>query len=338
MLKEENHSFPLRIEPVDKACLLEVEFLVSKKRLYRGLIEIRKTPAGSVVINEVGLEEYLAGVIPSEMPPSWPLEALKAQAIAARTYALNSIGKNASKGYDVVDSTDDQVYLGAAKERESTNRAITETAGQVLLHNGKLISAQYCADCGGITQSAANVGKEAPCLQSVSDQGPEGDYCKNGSSHVWSAKLTSAQFALIASKSIKKELGAIRDVVVLERDETGRVSRIEVLGEKGKADIAGTTFRMTAGPTVIKSTNFDLKQDADGNFHFAGKGCGHGLGLCQWGAAGRAFAGQRHAQILETYYVGSSLEQLRANSRAEVLSLISQAGINGSSSGPAGGG
>ena len=141
-------------------------FVSTKGRWYRGKLLIKNINGKLTVINDISLEEYIKGVVPSEMPSSWEIEALKAQAIAARSYALANLGKQSKFGYDLKDNTEDQAYNGAGAETDKTNRAVEETEGLVLTYDMKIISAYYSASAGGMTNTDA-WGSNVPYLHSV---------------------------------------------------------------------------------------------------------------------------------------------------------------------------
>lgn len=132
-------------------------FVSVKKKWYRGHFQLLNSGDGLTVINDIPIELYLQGVVPSEMPPSWEHDAHKAQAIAARSYAIANLGKRAKYGYDLKDTPEDQAYGGATAETAQTNDAVTETKGLVLIHEGKIIPAYYSASAGGHTKSASQV-------------------------------------------------------------------------------------------------------------------------------------------------------------------------------------
>ncbi len=132
-------------------------YISVKRKWYRGHFQLINTGSGLTVVNDIPIEEYIQGVVPSEMPPSWEHEAHKAQAIAARSYALANLGKRAKNGYDLNDTPEDQAYGGATAETTQTNEAVTETTGLVLIHDGKIIPAYYSASAGGHTKSASQV-------------------------------------------------------------------------------------------------------------------------------------------------------------------------------------
>ena len=143
-------------------------YICIKQKWYKGTIHIINNNGNMTVINDVGIEDYVRGVTPAEMPSSWNMEALKAQAIAVRSYAIANLGKHASQGFDLLDSTMDQVYNGVLAETSATNKAVEETKGLVLTYNNKIISTMYSASAGGQTKSALQAwGNDIPYLQSV---------------------------------------------------------------------------------------------------------------------------------------------------------------------------
>lgn len=154
-------------------------FVNAKRKWYRGHLVIQNKGNKLTVINDVGLEDYIKGVVPSEMPSSWELEALKAQAIAARSYALANLGKRASLGFDLKDTPEDQAYGGASAETVKTNSAVEQTSKLVLTYNYKVVSAYYSASAGGQTISAKDVwGADVPYIRSVPSY--DGNVKKNG--------------------------------------------------------------------------------------------------------------------------------------------------------------
>lgn len=157
------NSNKVKIKPIDADGLV-----YSKKRWYRGNFLIYNTGNGLILINDVDLESYIQGVVPSEMPARWNTEALKAQAIAARSYAVANMGKRAKYGFDVKDTTEDQVYKGASAETIKTNEIVKNTRGQVLVYGNKVIPAYYHASSGGQTLNSSQVwGKDLPFIKAV---------------------------------------------------------------------------------------------------------------------------------------------------------------------------
>lgn len=157
----------------------EEGFVSVKNRWYRGLLMVYNMNGKLVVVNKVDIEDYIRGVVPSEMPASWNIEAHKAQAIAARSYALANLGKRASRGYDLKDTPEDQAYGGASAEKPRTNKAVDDTKEVVLIYDLKIIPAYYSASAGGKTKSSGDVWiKNLPYLQSVPSY--DGNIKKNG--------------------------------------------------------------------------------------------------------------------------------------------------------------
>lgn len=162
------------IKPIDeKACVY------AKEKWYRGILRVMNRNNSITLINDLCLENYLQGVVPAEMPPSWGIEALKAQTIAARTYAVANMGKHSKDGFDLVDTQMDQVYEGIQAEYERTNKAILDTAGIIMIYDKKPISAMYSSCAGGQTNSAmSSFGYDVPYLQSVLSY--DDNFSKNG--------------------------------------------------------------------------------------------------------------------------------------------------------------
>ena len=267
---------------------------------YRGRIAARAVERRISLVNVVDVEDYLCGVVPSEMPSGFKLEALKAQAVAARTYACANRGRHAEQGYDLCDSTHCQVYLGAAGERPSASQAVKETAGLVAIYRGRLISAQYCSDCGGTTQAGGT-----EYLASVIDRPEEGgaDYCEHDG-HSWTKTWPIADLEKLLQKSFPR-LRGLRSLLVMETDASGRAIQVKIEADSGAETIMGSQLRDLLGRTSIKSTAFVVKIE-NGGVIFEGRGSGHGVGLCQFGANGLASPPHNctFEQILKHYYRG----------------------------------
>lgn len=165
---EDDCKYKLETDRITIKTISSDSYICIKNKWYRGTIEIVNIDGDLTVINDVGIEDYVKGVTPSEMPSSWNIEALKAQAIAVRSYAIANLGKHASKGFDLLDNTQDQVYNGVLAETCAATKAVEETEGLVLTFNNKIISTMYSASAGGYTKSAYEVwGSDVPYLQSV---------------------------------------------------------------------------------------------------------------------------------------------------------------------------
>lgn len=270
-------------------------------RLYRGLIELRRTPVGRVTaINELDLEEYLYGVVRSEMDPRWPPEALRAQAIAARSLAVSSSGRFAAEGYDVRATTDSQVYGGVAAEDARTTAAVDATRGLILLYNGRPAFAAYHADSGGATESSEYVwGSVSPHLRGVPDP-----FSRDAPGHEWTLRLDLAVIEARLQRAGRILMGLSR-LEVGSTSPSGRVMVLRLTSASGGGEMRGTEFRTAVGTSVLRSTLFAVRSlPGEGSVELAGRGFGHGVGMSQWGARGMALAGRDYTAILKHFYTG----------------------------------
>ncbi|NLG85411.1 MAG: SpoIID/LytB domain-containing protein [Firmicutes bacterium] len=318
-------------------------FLGWNGRVYRGEFVVVRRPEGLTLINELAFEDYLRGVVPAEVDPTWPMEALKAQAVAARTFALARLGYHQREGFDLCASVHCQAYLGAGAERATTDAAVLDTVGQVITFQGRLISAYFHAASGGHTEDVEAVWPTATpftYLRGVPDPAEVSPYDE------WRVELDwSTVQAAVAAKY--PGLGRLVSLVILHRTATGRVSTLELVGEKGQVQINGQEVRTLFG---LRSTLFSLEvvhapvplvrgEDLahlpvhpspaatavawstllaaeDREFLpiqlvVVGRGWGHGVGLSQWGAKGLAEQGYTYIDILKYYYQGTEVEDWR---------------------------
>jgi len=307
---------------------------VSGKR-FRGEIELMNRNGTITVVNVIGIDQYLYGVLPAEMVPSWPIEALKAQAVAARTYALHNGSKHASLGFDVCTTTDCQVYRGYDGEAEQTNRAVDATRGEVLTYQGEVILAVFHSSGGGYTENSENVwSSPVPYLRGVRD------FDQDSTHYSWSLILSPTEFSNKLQTN-GYSIGRIQAIQLspmkkspqgsADRGVSGRVIQMTVVGSRGTAVISGTKLRTILG---LKSTCFDIylqesqsgvklhiEEASDGwsshsgnQLIIEGSGWGHGLGLSQWGA--KAYAEENpstenlYVEILTHYYSGAKIEKM----------------------------
>ncbi|MDR7481742.1 MAG: SpoIID/LytB domain-containing protein [Armatimonadota bacterium] len=278
-------------------------FLSVDGRPYRGVLELRRTPQGALtVINEVDLEEYLYGVVRSEMDPRWPPAALRAQAIAARSLALYWAGRFAAEGYDVRATTDSQVYGGVAAEDPRTTAAVDVTRGLVMLYEGRPVFAAYHSDSGGATESSEYVwGVAQPYLRGVPDP-----YAQSAPAHRWTLRMDlSAIEARLQHAG--RGLGGLQRVEVAATSPSGRALTVRLHAAAGAVELRGTEFRALVGAGTLRSTLFDVQMTSDGIVEFSGRGSGHGVGLSQWGARGQALQGRDYPEILRYYYTGVAI-------------------------------
>lgn len=274
-------------------------------RRYRGALELRHRGAGLTAVNIVPVDDYLLSVVPEEMPTDWPAEALKAQSVAARSFALKSRGRHAAEGYDLCTTTHCQLYKGIASEKTASTAAVRATRGEVLTYGGQPIEALFHTDSGGMTESSEDVwGSHVPYLRAVRDT-PLGTmpWSKTVSTADLEQKLAAKGHAIGRLRAIELSPLAIGRAAK-DRTASGRVKAMTVTGTKGSVTLSGTAWRSLLG---LKSTLFDAKLTKD-TVTFTGFGAGHGLGISQWGAKRLAKTGKSYADILHHYYTGVTLQ------------------------------
>jgi len=296
---------------------------------YRGSLEIicSREAESFTAIDELDIESYLKGVLPAEMGERSPeeYEALKAQAVAARTYALYKLQSQKGEDRYLHATVLDQVYQGYDSERQLSNRAVEETRGQVLTHRGRLICAYYHAICGGSTEDISNVwgGRQEAYLTSV----PDGDLCSWAKSYLWQESFTSEELLEKVSSHPEGEKAylvqkgdRLKSVEILSRMKSGRVGELLIETTSHRYILKSDDIRWALNRTeekikILPSTLFELtlRRDSSGNIisvDFFGSGKGHGVGMCQCGAIGRSRKGYGYDQILKTYYTGTLLSRV----------------------------
>ena len=278
-------------------------------------------------MNRVGIEDYLRGVVPLEMGqrPRGDSAALQAQAVASRSYAFVR-GMDGGGFFDVRATTADQVYGGVDAENELANAAIDATRGLVLRFQGRVVDAPFHSTCGGSTAAPAEIWRGAAggaYLQRVSDQvpGSERFYCDIAPRYRWTRTLAAAQLNAALDQYLKTyaavpggKPGTARAIGVASRTASGRVALLDVETERGIFAVRGNDIRYVMrvpGGEILPSTYFsvepEIREGALARVTLRGQGYGHGVGMCQWGAIGRARAGQSFRTILGTYYPGTSV-------------------------------
>ncbi|NMC74533.1 MAG: SpoIID/LytB domain-containing protein [Geobacteraceae bacterium] len=274
---------------------------------YRGTIEVAPTTRGLLVIDEILLEEYLIGLINCEISSQWPLEAVKAQAVVARTFALYQKEARKNSLYHLESTVSDQVYEGCDIEDGRAVRAVEETRGEVLTYGGKIIQAFFHSSCGGHTEDAENVWSiRYPYLRGVACT-----YCASSPSIIWEQTISKRKLETML-RSGGVPVFKLRSIRPVSRNTSGRITSLEILSEAGVSTIPAIQFRKIAGYGVIRSTDFEVST-VDDDFVFIGVGFGHGVGLCQWGAKQRAEDGFSYRDILSYYYPGTRLEKYYAD-------------------------
>jgi stage II sporulation protein D len=252
---------------------------------------------GVTVVETVGLERYLAGVLGKEVYLTWPDAALEAQAVAARTYALYRIRtRDPGAPYDMAAGYRHSQEYGGVNAETSVSRAIMEeTRGVILTYEWRLFSAYYHSVCGGHTRSVEAVFGE-PEIMPLS--GVPCDFCSGAKGYRWSAELSAREIEDGLAR-VDVRLGDIRDV----RATDGGGFWVEIEGSEGSRRMRAQDFRLAVGSKKIKSPKFVVRRQGSG-FVFEGKGFGHGVGMCQWGAEGMARRGYSSTEILKHFYPG----------------------------------
>jgi len=279
------------------------EAVIINGRKFRGNVQFIKNNSEKFsVINHIELEDYIKGILYHEASHFWPMEALKAQAIVCRTYAVYQMQENKLKDYDVTSDIYSQVYGGRTSERYRTNKAVEETKGYLLAYQGKVFPAYYHATCAGYTEDASLLWNTdiAPL------KGVACDFCKDSPHFSWHYVLGLEELKDKLAGTGYKIKGEIKDIVIMGKDKSSRVTNLKIITPEKEVDISAKDFRNIIGPNIIKSTNFTLNV-VNHDVVFEGFGWGHGVGLCQWGAYFMAKTGYNAEQILKYYYPGSEI-------------------------------
>jgi stage II sporulation protein D len=304
-------------------------FLIWNGKKYRGIIIITRTDSGFLLVNSLPMDSYLRGVVPLEIGNRTSAEfaAVQAQAVAARTYAYKHL--TSSRSFDMYATVQDQVYGGVDAEKPQSDSAIATTADVVVLYNGQPITTPYHSTCGGSTAGVSEVWydqPDQPYLRPVSDRIPGTDnfYCDSSPRFSWSQSYDAAGLRAVMEKYLasyakapKNGVGKITDIREQGRTASGRITALTVQTETGSYTLRGNDIRFALrNPkgAILNSTYFSFTKETSGgevsSLNINGRGYGHGIGMCQWGAIGRARAGQNYRTILETYYQGTTIGRI----------------------------
>ena len=292
------------IIPLITIIILKPKEIKEKKYIKENNVIVRVKRNNKNKIEKIPLEKYLIGVLAGEMPVSYDIEALKAQAVAARTYTINKIEQNKNKEYDVVDTTDDQVYKdeeelkNAWKENYQTNKnkileAIKETRGEYLTYEGKPIHAFFFSTSSGATENCKDVfGENLPYLVSVSSTWDE-----SSPSYKNTTVYTKQEFLEKLEIPYNENIN-----IEIERNETNSINKITI----NNKTIKGTEFRFKLG---LRSTNLEI-ETTENEITITSKGYGHGVGMSQYGAKELANLGYKYDEILKYYYKGTEFKKI----------------------------
>lgn len=303
---------------------------------YRNSLKIKQKRDNLICYNYLTLEEYVAGVVPNEMPYTYPPEALKAMAVVARTFVIANINRHGKEGYDICPTVHCQVYEGIVTETNETNEAVNKTAAEYITYNGKYAYATFHASCGGVLEDVEKVWpahKPVGYLRASFDQldqdaeidlsdeenfknfinNPPPSFCKDVPRYRWKEKYTKGELEKLLNESLPVILenknayfGDLVDIVVAERTKHGRIQVLKIIGTVRtyilyKDGLRWMTSAGRIGTGGLQSTLFYIEKDGD-NFIFCGGGWGHGVGMCQSGAQGMAKAGYDYKDIIMHYY------------------------------------
>ena len=318
-------SGPIRLLPLERGGRIWVD-----GREYRGVIDIVPEGGRLNIVNELDLENYLRGVVPVEIGrlKASQNDAVKAQAVAARTYALANRGRRKTRGFDIYATVADQVYRGFEVETRLSDVAIAETHGVVASYKGRMISPFYSSTCGGRTENIHEAWNSPAVsyLRSVKDESRGVAFCAPSPVYRWTVEWDRGTLERILATTLPsrsrrvKGPVEIRGLRIRKRSKSGRVQELEIKTQQGNFRVKGDEVRRVLrrpgqGTPLLRSTLFSLKiyKDRQGRLRrivASGGGFGHGIGLCQYGAIGMANRGYRFDQILRHYFRGTDLRML----------------------------
>jgi SpoIID/LytB domain protein len=335
----------IRVKPKKRNNILNVVTQNSSgnysQKGYRGTFQLFLNPKGTItVVNEMSLNEYVAGVVPYEVPSSFPMEALKTQAIVARTYTLKHVKRHEAEGFDLCATQHCQVYGGIENETDGTDQAVEETIHKMVFYGNSLADTLYHSTCGGLTANVENIWQTPPVdyLKSATGQinpvsstflseetfktfidNPTECFCQESKMFRWERsykkqelqELISQGLPVVLNKQVK--LGELIDLSVEERSPEGRVKTLLIKGSEGeyrveKDKIRWLTSKGKISKDALPSTLFYISKTEENTFHFKGGGWGHGIGLCQFCAKGMANHGMTAVEIIKHFYPGCTLE------------------------------
>ncbi len=321
----ENRTSPIVVRPTEGR-----SFVTWNGKRYRGELVITATDSGLIVVNRLALESYLRGVVPLEIGNRKPEEhaAVEAQAVAARSYSYLHLAP--ARLYDMMATVQDQVYGGVDAEKPVSDDAVGATEGMVLMYAGRVINTPYHSTCGGSTAAVHEVWysqPDEPYLTQVSDRIPGSDvfYCDPSPRFSWTSSFDRNSLRAVLEKylanytnSPRGSIGRVTGVYEQGRTESNRVTALRIDTDRGSYTLRGNDIRFVLrnpNGEILNSTYFTAEATVSGGdvsaLTLRGRGYGHGIGMCQWGAIGRARAGQDYRTILSTYYPGTTIGRAR---------------------------
>ena len=306
----------VELNPMRENAYFNITTHMVKERKYKGSLEIHSKPKELLVINIIDEDTYIYSVLINEMPPSWPKEALKAQAVVVRTFIRKNFGRHSKKGYDFCDITHCQVYTGIQRNYPIIREVVSETKDEVLSYKGKVIDAFYHSTCGGMTSNNEDVwtgGEPIPYLRNKLDRGGKGDYCQKSPHYEWKLEIKRKELGNVFREALEggKKLGKFRNIEIKEKALSERAKEVILFFEGGEICLSGDKLYLVLGKFLgwhrLKSTRFWIDKTKE-KYCFIGKGLGHGVGMCQWGTKGRAEEGFTYEEILFHYFPNTELK------------------------------
>ncbi len=296
LVDNKNARIPQKDEKVERVGGTNGEVILNGMK-YSGNLEVWKSDKGLYIIDEISMEDYVKGVVAAEEGGQWDIEALKAQAVAARTYALRQwLGGGTSKmPYNLTSTVLHQAYRGN-NIPERIVKAVDDTKGEVLMYEGAPIVAYYHSTSGGMTEDPLEVfGKAYPYLKPVKTN------CELSPYYMWEKRIATADIEKVMNVS------GLKDIIIDSYTVSNRVKVFRLLTENGEVEVPGPDFRKNIGWEQLPSTMI-TSLNKDGNVYvFEGKGYGHGVGMCQWSALEMAKEGKDYREILSTFYPGTTI-------------------------------
>jgi stage II sporulation protein D len=274
---------------------------------YPGRLLLRAHDGTLTAINELDLETYLEGVLAQEMSPSWPIEALKAQAVVSRSFAVYNLGQFHAKGFDLTNDLRSQVYKGLAHPDPKVQEAVNATRGEVLTYEGQVLNAYFHACCGGHTRASFRAWRSGESIRPLN--GVVDTTCRLSPHYAWEAYFPADEVLEAVQRAgvLATRLDWIR---LGSREPTGYVADLELETDLGRSKVATESFRHALNSSQLKSSFITRIIPKQKGFVFEGRGYGHGVGMCQWGARAQAEKGRKFRKILDFYYPGSEIKIL----------------------------
>lgn len=292
-------------KPVSSPCILPTR-VPFEGRTYRGRLQVEIENGRIALVNILPMEEYLYGVIKNEIDPAWNMEAVKAQAIAARTFAYRRMNLARGTGGRMPRLAADvsiQVYRGIAADDPRSIEAVDATRGQVLTHAGEMIEAVFHSESGGMLESSRDLwGRDYSYLVSKPDP-----YAGTSPRGTWEAVFDEQALLRALDKDSRRMVGRIREVEVSEKSRSGRAKTLTIHGTRGRISVPAGKYRLALGPDRLRSLLWTHVEYSGHRLYVKGRGWGHGVGMSQWGAKAAADRGLTTEQILRFYFPGTEI-------------------------------